>query len=132
MNPRADTLDLLPFQGSPFNHLGTSPRGLFPHNRLDQTQRLGFEPREVLPSPVFKTGALNQLDHLCIFIFRRNRLLRYYTNIFLLSTAFLLNFLSFSFHLLPSLVLISYSIAFVIGQHFFYVYLYFFYYSLFL
>ena len=30
------------------------------------TQRLGFEPREVLPSPVFKTGALNQLDHLCL------------------------------------------------------------------
>ncbi len=33
---------------------------------FDQTERLGFEPREVLPSPVFKTGALNQLDHLSI------------------------------------------------------------------
>ena len=31
LNPRADTLDLLPFQGSPFNHLGTSPCGFFPH-----------------------------------------------------------------------------------------------------
>jgi hypothetical protein len=30
-------------------------------------ERLGFEPRVgVKPTPVFKTGALNQLDHLSI------------------------------------------------------------------
>ena len=35
MNPRAATNDLLPFQGSPFNRLGTSP-----HKRLNQIKLL--------------------------------------------------------------------------------------------
>ena len=31
-------------------------------------ERAGFEPAEACASPVFKTGALNQLDHLSIDI----------------------------------------------------------------
>ena len=34
LNPRAATNDLLPFQGSPFDHLGTSPCGYFRLNFL--------------------------------------------------------------------------------------------------
>ena len=103
-----------PFPGEPLQPLGYFSMWFLSSLRLNLTQRLGFEPREVLPSPVFKTGALNQLDHLCIFIyssFRRNRLLRYYTKHLFLSTTFpkklfsnlRTNFLS---NLLPSLVLI--------------------------
>ena len=35
MNPRAAINDLLPFQGSPFSHLGTSPSQANPINRYD-------------------------------------------------------------------------------------------------
>ena len=54
-----------PFPGEPLRPLGYFSMWLLPFKLFWLTQRLGFEPREVLPSPVFKTGALNQLDHLC-------------------------------------------------------------------
>ena len=34
MNPRAAINDLLPFQGSPFNHLGTSAKSTVPESKL--------------------------------------------------------------------------------------------------
>ena len=55
-----------PFPGEPLQPLGYFSI-VFSTTNSRSTERLGFEPREVLPSPVFKTGALNQLDHLSIF-----------------------------------------------------------------
>ena len=54
MNPRTDTLDLLPFQGSPFNHLGISPK--------NKRREWDSNPRLLSKTPVFKTGSLNHSD----------------------------------------------------------------------
>ena len=56
LNPRAATNDLLPFQGSPFSHLGTSPKCLT--NFAYQTERVGFEPTRPFGQTVFKTASL--------------------------------------------------------------------------
>ncbi len=76
LNPRAATNDLLPFQGSPFNHLGTSAlvdshlaffaRSLFssaPGTHLSGSavqlaERVGFEPTRPCGQTVFKTASL--------------------------------------------------------------------------
>ncbi len=81
MNPRAAINDLLPFQGSPFSHLGISPKCLFfliiyrkqtififhPHSfegaivirqADDCTERVGFEPTRPYGQTVFKTASL--------------------------------------------------------------------------
>ena len=54
LNPRAWFRRLLPEQGSPFGHLGTSAYGM---KKL--AERVGFEPTDAFASPVFKTGAFN-------------------------------------------------------------------------
>ena len=58
LNPRAATNDLLPFQGSPFSLLGTSPRL--------KTERVGFEPTCPFGQTVFKTASLWPLRYLSI------------------------------------------------------------------
>ena len=82
MNPRAAINDLLPFQGSPFSHLGTSPKQLIYKEIMykniktitDNLNQLSFlsvieerrrwdsNPRTLSESPVFKTGSLNHSD----------------------------------------------------------------------
>ena len=57
LNPRAAINDLLPFQGSPFSLLGTSPQGW-------KTERVGFEPTCPLGQTVFKTASLWPLRYL--------------------------------------------------------------------
>ncbi len=65
LNPRAATNDLLPFQGSPFSHLGTSPKCLYKTdvficNRTLScgAERVGFEPTRPYGQTVFKTASL--------------------------------------------------------------------------
>ena len=74
LNPRAATNDLLPFQGSPFNHLGTSAlveshpisgsNMKFVHQASPnsaagtQAERVGFEPTRPCGQTVFKTASL--------------------------------------------------------------------------
>ena len=55
--------DLLPFQGSPFSHLGTSPN-VFGKIYLHKKERRGWDsnPRPIAESPVFKTGSLHHSD----------------------------------------------------------------------
>ena len=62
LNPRAATNDLLPFQGSPFSHLGTSPSV----DIMDSwwTERVGFEPTRPCGQTVFKTASLWPLRYL--------------------------------------------------------------------
>ena len=68
MNPRAAINDLLPFQGSPFSHLGISPKCLsynrlcnifiFSHTLSCEAERVGFEPTRPYGQTVFKTASL--------------------------------------------------------------------------
>ena len=65
LNPRAAINDLLPFQGSPFSHLGTSPKLKHIHDIIGLTtkrRRWDSNPRPLSESPVFKTGSLNHSD----------------------------------------------------------------------
>ena len=82
LNPRAATNDLLPFQGSPFNHLGTSAlvdshlaffaRSLFSSapgthlsgSAVQSAERVGFEPTRPCGQTVFKTASLWPLRYL--------------------------------------------------------------------
>ena len=67
LNPRAATNDLLPFQGSPFNLLGTSA-GWFSYLMklitVFETERVGFEPTRPFGQTVFKTASLWPLRYL--------------------------------------------------------------------
>ena len=76
LNPRTAINDLLPFQGSPFSHLGISPKRLpfFRHKKTTDdwlvvflTQRVGFEPTRPFGQTVFKTASLWPLRYLCIY-----------------------------------------------------------------
>ena len=63
LNPRAAINDLLPFQGSPFNLLGTSPKKLKNYFTIcielgSSTERVGFEPTRPCGQTVFKTASL--------------------------------------------------------------------------
>ncbi len=67
LNPRAAINDLLPFQGSPFSHLGTSPKtilNIITKNMAckkilqAKTERVGFEPTRPFGQTVFKTASL--------------------------------------------------------------------------
>ena len=74
LNPRAASHDLLPFQGSPFGLLGTSPnnsqiqiliwivsvRGPW----INKAERMGFEPMRPCGQTVFKTASLWPLRYL--------------------------------------------------------------------
>ena len=64
LNPRAATNDLLPFQGSPFSHLGTSADWHFIFNHLSRAERVGFEPTRPCGQTVFKTASLWPLRYL--------------------------------------------------------------------
>ena len=76
MNPRAAINDLLPFQGSPFNLLGTSPsitklyhRYLYYIKYLYQTEKVGFEPTAPFGVTGFQDQLLKPLGHLSIYAF---------------------------------------------------------------
>ena len=69
LNPRAAINDLLPFQGSPFSLLGTSPNQADLFLLMNQTvnqsaekvspaERVGFEPTRPCGQTVFKTASL--------------------------------------------------------------------------
>ena len=65
LNPRTAINSLLPFQGSPFNHLGTSAwlrviLLLFTSLLLGkkEAERVGFEPTRPCGQTVFKTASL--------------------------------------------------------------------------
>ena len=67
LNPRAATNDLLPFQGSPFNLLGTSAGWFLYLMKLItifETERVGFEPTRPFGQTVFKTASLWPLRYL--------------------------------------------------------------------
>ena len=89
LNPRAATNDLLPFQGSPFSHLGTSADWHFIFNYLSRAERVGFEPTRPCGQTVFKTASLWPLRYLS----KRAQLL--YHAVFHLSRTFLFFFLNF-------------------------------------
>ena len=70
LNPRAATNDLLPFQGSPFNLLGTSAGWFLYLMKLItalETERVGFEPTRPFGQTVFKTASLWPLRYLCVW-----------------------------------------------------------------
>mgnify|MGYP000603369054 CR=1 FL=1 len=67
MNPRAAINDLLPFQGSPFSLLGTSPNKLTNKRYsisipVDTAEKVGFEPTAPCGVTGFKTSSLNHSD----------------------------------------------------------------------
>ena len=73
MNPRAAINDLLPFQGSPFGLLGTSPsmQNLKSYNIIFQalikslkTEKVGFEPTAPFGVTGFQDQLLKPLGHL--------------------------------------------------------------------
>ena len=92
LNPRTAINDLLPFQGSPFSHLGISPKRLsfFWHKKTTDdwlvvflTQRVGFEPTRPFGQTVFKTASLWPLRYLS------KRAFIFYIRQFVLSSTFL-------------------------------------------
>ena len=101
LNPRAATNDLLPFQGSPFNHLGTSAwlnQTLIIYlNRLSKNlsaERVGFEPTRPFGQTVFKTASLWPLRYLS-----KNVLNHYIMDIHFCQGLFYFLFESFHNHL---------------------------------
>ncbi len=78
LNPRAATNDLLPFQGSPFSHLGTSPKAkskkylvcVYNYDfritviQLFQTENVGFEPTVPFGITGFQDQLLKPLGQL--------------------------------------------------------------------
>ena len=74
MNPRAAINDLLPFQGSPFSLLGTSPNKLTYKRYLisiqaDTAEKVGFEPTAPCGVTGFQDQLLKPLGHLSIALF---------------------------------------------------------------
>ena len=113
LNPRAATNDLLPFQGSPFNHLGTSAlvdshlvfaRSIFssaPGTHLSGSavqlaERVGFEPTRPCGQTVFKTASLWPLRYLskalsqtCSLIIPHNTIfVKHFSKLFLFFDSF--------------------------------------------
>ena len=88
LNPRAATNDLLPFQGSPFSHLGTSPSKSLQVIHYSKRRRWDSNPRSLSESPVFKTGSLNHSDTSpkqlsdSFIITRRLAFVKYFFNFF--------------------------------------------------
>ena len=72
MNPRAAINDLLPFQGSPFSHLGTSPAEFIKCIQfielLLETEKVGFEPTAPFGVTGFQDRLLKPLGHLSLLI----------------------------------------------------------------
>ena len=71
LNPRAAINDLLPFQGSPFSLLGTSPNKLTYKRYLisiqaDTAEKVGFEPTAPCGVTGFQDQLLKPLGHLSI------------------------------------------------------------------
>ena len=70
LNPRAAINDLLPFQGSPFSHLGTSPAEFIKCIQfielLLETEKVGFEPTAPFGVTGFQDRLLKPLGHLSI------------------------------------------------------------------
>ena len=68
LNPRAAINDLLPFQGSPFSHLGTSPAEFIKCIQfielLLETEKVGFEPTAPFGVTGFQDRLLKPLGHL--------------------------------------------------------------------
>ena len=68
LNPRAAINDLLPFQGSPFSHLGTSPAEFIKCIQfielLLKTEKVGFEPTAPFGVTGFQDRLLKPLGHL--------------------------------------------------------------------
>ena len=64
LNPRAATNDLLPFQGSPFSHLGTSPSNSLQVIHYLKTEKVGFEPTVPFGITGFQDRLLKPLGHL--------------------------------------------------------------------
>ena len=73
LNPRAAINDLLPFQGSPFSHLGTSPAEFIKCIQfielLLETEKVGFEPTAPFGVTGFQDRLLKPLGHLSIYEF---------------------------------------------------------------
>ena len=74
LNPRAAINDLLPFQGSPFSLLGTSPNKLTYKRYLisiqaDTAEKVGFEPTAPCGVTGFQDQLLKPLGHLSIALF---------------------------------------------------------------
>ena len=71
LNPRTAINDLLPFQGSPFSLLGTSPNKLTYKRYLisiqaDTAEKVGFEPTAPCGVTGFQDQLLKPLGHLSI------------------------------------------------------------------
>ena len=66
LNPRAAINDLLPFQGSPFSHLGTSPSNSLQVIHYLKTEKVGFEPTVPFGITGFQDRLLKPLGHLSI------------------------------------------------------------------
>ena len=64
LNPRAAINDLLPFQGSPFSHLGTSPSNSLQVIHYLKTEKVGFEPTVPFGITGFQDRLLKPLGHL--------------------------------------------------------------------
>ena len=64
MNPRTAINDLLPFQGSPFSHLGTSPSNSLQVIHYLKTEKVGFEPTVPFGITGFQDRLLKPLGHL--------------------------------------------------------------------
>ena len=72
MNPRAAINDLLPFQGSPFSLLGTSPNKLTNKRYsisipVDTAEKVGFEPTAPCGVTGFQDQLLKPLGHLSVY-----------------------------------------------------------------
>ena len=81
MNPRAAINDLLPFQGSPFSLLGTSPNKLTNKRYsisipVDTAEKVGFEPTAPCGVTGFQDQLLKPLGHLSILVTHRRFELR--------------------------------------------------------
>ena len=118
LNPRAATNDLLPFQGSPFNLLGTSA-GWFSYLMklitVFETERVGFEPTRPFGQTVFKTASLWPLRYLS-----KRACLLYYS-FWSLSRGFLNFFIFLCCDVLRSpATLIVYHVHFQMSTSFFY------------
>ena len=90
MNPRAAINDLLPFQGSPFNHLGISPQW----SLFFMAERVGFEPTAPFGVTGFQDRLLKPLGHLSLL-----SAFELYHWLFILSSTFFIFYFTFLFYL---------------------------------
>ena len=78
LNPRAAINDLLPFQGSPFSHLGTSPRNLPKTGIQILNGKGGIRTHDTLRCTGFRGQLLRPLGHLSRWIMSANAEHAYY------------------------------------------------------